>query len=130
MGAAETQQQLDALIERRPNVSFRGPYINDNLPAILGQFRVGLLPYRVGHLMTDHVNPDKLHHYLNAGLEVVAAPIPAARRLERYLHLVTTGGDWTTVLSEVRTNPPRRKLAARIEHLESALGRTRQFGPA
>ena len=103
MGAAETQQQLDALIERRPNVSFRGPYINDNLPAILGQFRVGLLPYRVGHLMTDHVNPDKLHHYLNAGLEVVAAPIPAARRLERYLHLVTTGGDWTTVLSEVRT---------------------------
>ena len=46
--------------------------INDDLPAILGQFRVGLLPYRVGHPMTDHVNPDKLHHYLNAGLEVVA----------------------------------------------------------
>ncbi len=104
VGTAETQQQLDALIERRHNnVSFYGPYENDDLPAILGQFRVGLLPYRVGHPMTDHVNPDKLHHYLNAGLEVVASPIPAARRLERYLHLMTTGGDWATVLSDLRT---------------------------
>jgi hypothetical protein len=102
-GAAETQQQLNALIERRQNVSFHGPYENDDLPAILGRFRVGLLPYRVGRPMTDHVNPDKLRHYLNAGLEVIAAPIPAARRLERYLHLMTTRGDWATVLSELAT---------------------------
>ena len=40
----------------------RKAYENDDLPAILGQFRVGLLPYRVGHPMTDHVNPEKLHH--------------------------------------------------------------------
>jgi hypothetical protein len=103
IGASETQQQLDALIRRRHNVTFHGPYGNDDLPAILGQFRVGLLPYRVGHPMTDHVNPDKLHHYLNAGLEVVASPIPAARRLERYLHLMATGGDWPTVLSDLGT---------------------------
>jgi hypothetical protein len=103
VGAAETQQQLDALIQRRHNVSFHGPYDSDDLPAILSQFRVGLLPYRVGDPMTDHVNPDKLHHYLNAGLEVLASPIPAARRLARYLHLMTTGGDWATVLGELRT---------------------------
>lgn len=103
IGATETQQQLDALLERRHNVSFHGPYINDDLRAILGQFRVGLLPYRVGHPMTDHVNPDKLHHYLNAGLEVVASPIPAARRLGRYIHLMTTGGNWATVLSDLGT---------------------------
>jgi hypothetical protein len=72
------------------------------MPTILGQFRVGLLPYRVGNQLTEHVNPDKLHHYLNAGLEVVACPIPAARRLERYLHLATTSGDWATVLRNLR----------------------------
>jgi hypothetical protein len=90
-------------------ISFHGPYGNDDLSAILGQFRVGLLPYRVGHPMTDHVNPDKLHHYLNAGLGVLASPIPAARRLERYLHLVTTGGDWTTVLSDLGTAARRQE---------------------
>jgi hypothetical protein len=103
VGPAETQRQLDALIDRRHNVSFHGPYDNDDLPTILARFRVGLLPYRVGHPMTDHVNPDKLHHYLNAGLEVIASPIPAARRLERYLHLMTTGGDWATVLRDLGT---------------------------
>lgn len=103
-GASDTQQQLDELIDRRRNVRFHGPYRNDDLPEILDQFRVGLLPYRVGHPMTDHVNPDKLHHYLNAGLEVVASPIPAARRLARYLHLMTTGGDWATVLSGLGTS--------------------------
>ncbi len=107
VNAAETQQRLNALIERRPNVSFHGPYDNDDLPAILNQFRVGLLPYRVGHPMTDHVNPDKLHHYLNAGLEVIASPIPAARRLERYLHLVTIGGDWAAVLSGLGSTRPQ-----------------------
>lgn len=104
VAAPETQQKLDALIERRRNVSFRGPYDNDELPPILGQFAVGLLPYRVGHPMTDHVNPDKLHHYLNAGLAVVASPIPAARRLGRYIHVIGTGGDWASLLSELRTS--------------------------
>ena len=50
------------------------------------------------------LNPDKLHHYLNAGLEVIASPIPAARRLERHLHLMTTGGDWGAVLRDLRTS--------------------------
>jgi hypothetical protein len=53
--------------------------------------------------MTDHVNPYKLHHYLNAGLEVVASPIPAARRLARYLHLMTTNGDWAALLNDLGT---------------------------
>jgi hypothetical protein len=103
VAAVETQQKLDALIERRRNVSFHGPYDNDDLPAILARFGVGLLPYRVGHPMTDHVNPDKLHHYLNAGLAVVASPIPAARRLGRYIHVMATGGDWASLLSELET---------------------------
>jgi hypothetical protein len=54
--------------------------------------------------MTDHVNPDKLHHYLNAGLAVVASPIPAARRLGRYIHVMATGGDWAALLSELETS--------------------------
>ena len=104
VAAAETQQKLDALIERRRNVSFHGPYNNDDLPAILTRFAVGLLPYRVDHPMTDHVNPDKLHHYLNAGLAVVASPIPAARRLGRYIHVMATGGDWASLLSQLETS--------------------------
>jgi Glycosyl transferases group 1 len=103
ISAPEMRQELNELTQRRRNVSFHGPYDNDDLPTILAQFRVGLLPYHVGHPMTDHVNPDKLHHYLSAGLAVVASPIPAARRLQRFLHVIATNGDWAGVLSGLRT---------------------------
>ena len=104
LAAAETQQKLDVLIERRRNISFHGPYDNDDLTAILARFGVGLLPYRAGDPMTDHVNPDKLHHYLNAGLAVVASPIPAARRLGRFIHVMAAGRDWAALLSELETS--------------------------
>src|SRR6202012_5707617 len=87
--APEVNAPLNALLKKRVNITFHGPYDNDDLEGLLSEFRVGLLPYRVDHPMTDHVNPDKLYHYLNAGLKVLAAPIPAARRLQRYLHLIT-----------------------------------------
>ena len=51
--------------------------------------------------MTDRVNPDKPTPLPSAGLEVVASPIPAARRLKRCLHLMTADGDWATVLSDL-----------------------------
>ena len=92
--------------------------------------------------MTEHVNPDKLHHYLNAGLEVIASPIPAARRLERYLHLMTTRGDWAAVLRALGTcrlgeNWPResntwdRRWAELVNLVlpESATTSTLQPGP-
>ena len=64
-------------------------------------------PYRVGHPMTRHVNPDKLYHYLNAGLEVLAAPIPQMQRHANNVHLITTDGPWTATLDAV-VNAPRR----------------------
>jgi hypothetical protein len=99
----ETHSTLKSLLKRRKNVTFHGPYDNDDLEGLLSQFRVGLLPYQVDHPMTEHVNPDKLYHYLNAGLMVLASPIPAARRLQRYLHLITSDGNWVIALQRLAT---------------------------
>jgi hypothetical protein len=107
--APEIGKQLDNLLHSRRNILFRGPYDNDQLDSILSGFQVGLLPYRVGHPMTEHVNPDKLYHYLNAGLDVLASPIPAARRLEPHLHLIAFDGDWAKVLHAVTQSPTRQQ---------------------
>ena len=107
--APETRKQLEDLLQSRRNIFIHGPYDNDQLGSILGGFRVGLLPYRVDHPMTEHVNPDKLYHYLNAGLEVLASPIPAARRLEPHLHLIAPDGDWAKVLNAVTASPTRQQ---------------------
>lgn len=105
--APHVGRELDALLKRHSNVIFRGGYDNDDLWTILGNFRVGVLPYRVDHPMTRHVNPDKLYHYLNAGLEVLAAPIPQAVRHAAHIHLITTDGPWPETLEAAVTAPRR-----------------------
>lgn len=110
--APQMQAELDALLARRRNVSFRGGYDNDDLWSILGNFRVGLLPYRVDHPMTRHVNPDKLYHYLNAGLEVLAAPIPQAQRHSAHVHMITADGLWSEALEAIVAAPRRGDWSA------------------
>ncbi len=104
--------ELDALLKRRRNVTFHGGYDNDDLWSILGNFRAGVLPYQVDHPMTRHVNPDKLYHYLNAGLEVLAAPIPQAKRHAAHVHLVASNGPWPEALNAIVTAPRRGDWSA------------------
>jgi hypothetical protein len=110
--APQAAADLDRLLKRRLNVSFRGGYDNDDLWSILANFRAGVLPYHVDHPMTRHVNPDKLYHYLNAGLEVLAAPIPQALRHAAHIHLVTADGAWREALEAIVSAPRRGEWSA------------------
>ncbi len=56
-----------------PNVSHLAAVPYEQLPAILSEFSVGLIPFRLNRL-TRGVNPNKLYEYLAAGLPVVATP--------------------------------------------------------
>jgi hypothetical protein len=103
----EMNEPLRALSERHKNVTFCGGYDNDDLPAILGQYLAGVVPYKTLYTMTSHVNPDKIYHYLNAGLEVIATPIPQARRMRPFLHLVRDVGDLPAAIEAIQTSPRR-----------------------
>ncbi|HJV66010.1 MAG TPA: hypothetical protein VJ550_09760 [Geomonas sp.] len=101
----DAEEFLQNLLQQHPNVTFKGPYDNDDLPNILSRYRIGIVPYKVNHRLTRHVNPDKIYHYLNSGLEVIASPIPQALQLADYLHLVHVPQDWATVLDEAAHKP-------------------------
>jgi predicted SAM-dependent methyltransferase len=106
--APAAEQLIAGLVARHPRVAFRGDYDNDELAGILGRYRVGVLPYKVRHPLTRHVNPDKLYHYLNSGLEVVATPIPQARRMAEYLHLAAEP-DWPRLSKAIADTPRAAK---------------------
>lgn len=59
-----------------PNVHLPGTVGYDELPALLGGFDVGLIPYHWKGLV-DYVFPKKLYEYLAMGKPVVATPLPA-----------------------------------------------------
>jgi hypothetical protein len=92
-GGSTEQRLIEAMCEDCPNVSFKGGYINDDLLGILGHYSVGVLPYKTAHDWTRHINPDKLYHYLNSGLDVVATDIPQVRRMSDWVQIVTPEDD-------------------------------------
>jgi glycosyltransferase involved in cell wall biosynthesis len=68
-----------------PNV-FHLPAVSyDRLPGILGQFAVGLIPFKYNEL-TRGVNPNKMYEYLACGLPVVATRF--STEVEKYPELV------------------------------------------
>ena len=99
---------IDDVTGRRRNVRYHGPFEFDQLQDILDQYSVGLLPYRSAGVMTRFVNPDKLFHYLCAGLEVITTPLPAVRRLERYVHIATDAEQAAVALDRIQAQGERR----------------------
>lgn len=81
---------------RHENVVYHGPYQNAELDTLLAPYRIGLIPYAVSNQINRYVNPDKIYHYLRAGMEVVATPIPQALRMQEYVHLASTATEFAS----------------------------------
>lgn len=99
---------IDHVTGCRRNVRYHGRFEFDHLQEILDQYSVGLLPYRSADVMTRFVNPDKLFHYLCAGLEVITTPLPAVRRLEPYVHIATDAQQVMAALDRIQRHGERR----------------------
>lgn len=102
---SDARRALESFLHRHNNVTYKGLYDDDDLPRILPDYGTGLVPYKKHHRMTAHVNPNKAGHYLNAGLEVIATPIPQMKRLDGYAHLVEIKGNFHDVLNRVSQFP-------------------------
>lgn len=80
-------RELENLVEACPNLTYFGAYRNVDLAPILSRYHTGILPYRAQHPLTRYINPDKIYHYLCAGMEVVSTPIPQASKMLEYIHV-------------------------------------------
>jgi glycosyltransferase involved in cell wall biosynthesis len=92
--------KLDTAVDQvrgLPNVHLLGATAYSQLPSYCKGFNVALLPFRVNEL-TIAANPLKLREYLAAGLPVVASPIPEARRLEPFVAIAQTTGEFIAAI--------------------------------
>ncbi|WP_281999261.1 hypothetical protein [Geotalea uraniireducens] len=105
LAKAHIEANLASLLHNNPQVKFYGRYDNNDLPEILSQYTVGIIPYAVNSPLTHYVNPDKLYHFLNCGLEVVAPGFPQALRLSRYLHLLNNPQEWNNCVQGLCNSP-------------------------
>lgn len=103
--------QLDLVRRERANIVYRGPYVNRDLPSILGAYSVTLAPYAVGSPLTYYLDPLRFYHCLNSGMEVLSTDIPGARSLEARLHIVTTPEEVGPLVERLRDAPSDRRNA-------------------
>jgi len=107
LGEPAALARLDAL----PNVSVRPAVPHDEVPRVLADFDVGLIPFRRTTL-TEGVNPNKLYEYLAAGLPVVSTPFSS--EVEADAHVVTLAEDaGATIAACERLVSMRADVAAR-----------------
>ncbi|MCB0245239.1 MAG: glycosyltransferase [Anaerolineae bacterium] len=91
-----------ASLRSLPNVHFTGPVAHEQVPAVIGECDVCLIPYRLNE-QTRHVNPLKVYEYLAGGKPVVATPLP---ELAQFGNTVRLAGDAAGFIAAVEASLP------------------------
>lgn len=105
---AETSSRLHKL-RRLQNIRYFGPYVNANLPEILGSYSVTIAPYRMQSRLTRYIDPLRFYHCLNSGLEVICTDIPAAREAADLVHVIDRPESLGPLLDDLAHDPTTRR---------------------
>ena len=122
-----------AELEAEPNVHLLGPRRYEELPAVLRDADVTLIPYRASEL-TASIFPMKVYEYLAAGRPVVATPLPALEGVGEITVAEGPEAFAAAVARELAEDTPERRAArsaaaaanswdARLAEISAALER-------
>ena len=75
---AGVRESMAHLLEVCGNIHHFGAYDEQGLPALLAQYNVSFAPYKVGHLLTQYIDPLRFYHCLASGTAIVSTAIPQA----------------------------------------------------
>ena len=131
-------------LPKRDNITYPGPVTYDQLPGLLAQWDVALMPFAINEA-TRFISPTKTPEYLAAGKPVVSTPVRDVVRhygrlegvriastpeefvagCEQALNLARTGGDWLAevdqILSSMSWDTTQARLAALIAEIVPAV---------
>ncbi len=90
------------LVQNHSNIRYYGPYTLDDLPRILGAYRISFAPYRMNSELTHYIDPLRFYHCLNAGLEMVSTDVPQARFMQEWVHVVQNPQECAKILADIQ----------------------------
>ncbi|HET7452465.1 MAG TPA: glycosyltransferase, partial [Thermoanaerobaculia bacterium] len=82
---------------RLPNVAFLGARANTEVPRLLAEANVAIIPFRVSP-ETAYVSPIKLYEYFAAGKPVVSTRMPEAEAFPE-VRIAADAGEWPAALA-------------------------------
>jgi len=107
VGLGDPGTDVSALSEA-PNIHLIGVRAYEQLPAVLREAQVGLIPY-LRNQLTDSIFPMKVYEYLAAGLPVVATPLPALQGVTEIAMAPDAAGFVEAIEHELAKDTPERR---------------------
>jgi GT2 family glycosyltransferase len=98
-----------------PNVVFRGARPNTEIPRLLAETDIGIIPFRVSG-ETAYVSPIKLYEYFAAGKPAVSSPMPEARAFSE-TWIADSVDEWSAALSAALSASRDAAFVARLRKL-------------
>jgi glycosyltransferase involved in cell wall biosynthesis len=93
------------------NVRLPGPLAPEELPQLLADSDVGIIPF-VDSALTRAIHPVKLYEYFAAGLPVVASDLDEIRRIDSPAILARSDSDWVVALQAAWEGHRREEVLA------------------
>jgi FkbM family methyltransferase len=114
-----------APLQALSNVVMLGHLPHTDLPALLAQFDVGLVPFRTDRPRLDGADSIKVYEYLAAGLPVVTTPYGDVAKLGPLVHLVRDEASFLAGVQSALGELRQEKLGQRLAFAKANAWRAR-----
>ncbi len=84
-----TEEDKNALKEGYPNIVIQDPVSGTEVPRVIREFDIGMIPYNTEKEDMDYVFPRKACEYLAAGKPVISTPLKEVECLRPYVQVAT-----------------------------------------
>lgn len=115
-----TEEDKNALKEGYPNIVIQDPVSGTEVPRVIREFDIGMIPYNTEKEDMDYVFPRKACEYLAAGKPVISTPLKEVECLKPYVQVATDAEGFIRKAEEVTdenefATEARRSFAQRYD---------------
>lgn len=115
-----TEEDKNALKEGYPNIVIQDPVSGTEVPRVIRDFDIGMIPYNTEKADMDYVFPRKACEYLAAGKPVISTPLKEVECLKPYVQVATDAEGFIRKAEEVTNEnefatEARRSFAQRYD---------------
>lgn len=96
-----TEEDKNALKEGYPNIVIQDPVSGTEVPRVIRDFDIGMIPYNTEKADMDYVFPRKACEYLAAGKPVISTPLKEVECLRPYVQVATDAEGFIRKAEEV-----------------------------
>lgn len=116
-GAVQETEETDVSITSRKlgrlgsvaNVTIGKSTDRRDVPAVIQQFDVGIIPYRTDYKANRYCYPMKLLEYFYCRIPVISTPVEELKRFSKYVKIGSTVEEWKRHINALLSHPwPRR----------------------